>query len=264
MSPSAELQIFIIWDFVKKKNTFYVSNYVLKRSLHQLRASGHVKRRNGQYVSTGKRIQRSIKKRKLLTRKARRRVLKQARQARKAVKKQVSSVLKARNAVLEKLILKSIRRLKREHKGQSGFMFNQIKSSVKGLARHKAKKLRNVVIVKALESLRASGKIVLKKGKNLLVPSSTPSKKNKVVKKTKKNSKKRHRKSTRKIKRISRPTSHGDMTLSFIKELLPEQKESRLSRESIISKHSSKFTEDLIKTSLTEAKNEYKMSSSSS
>merc|ERR1712164_203988 len=174
-ASSSALSFNQIQAVLKRSLKLHVSNFVLKRTLHQLRESGHVARSNGQYVSTGKRLKNNRNTKKLLSRKARKRVMKLAFRARKDVKKQVSGVLRARNAVLEKLILKSIRALKRQHKsegrGRRGFYFQSIKAMVKQLAKHKGKKLRNIVIVKALESLRASGKVVLKRGKNYLTKS---------------------------------------------------------------------------------------------
>merc|ERR1712164_120905 len=128
-ASSSALSFNQIQAVLKRSLKLHVSNFVLKRTLHQLRESGHVARSNGQYISTGKRLKNNRNTKKLLSRKARKRVMKLAFRARKDVKKQVSGVLRARNAVLEKLILKSIRALKGSTKvrGAEAFTSSRLK-----------------------------------------------------------------------------------------------------------------------------------------
>jgi len=146
---------------------------------------------NAIYKITGKPFNRVYRKKATktrLSRKTRKQVLKQAKDVRNTMKSTVSGLLNLKYKILEKVILKAMRALKRKavkSKARTGFMFNQVKAEVKKVAKHK--KIRNVVLIKALENLRIDGSIQLKKGRNYLV-------KKKVVK-----SKKSGQKSVKKV-----------------------------------------------------------------
>lgn len=86
------------------------------------------------------------------------------------MKNTVDGILDRKYKILEKIVMKAMRSLKREATksgGRIGFVFNQIKASVKKICKNK-KRVRNVTLIKTLENLRNDGKIVLKKGRNYL------------------------------------------------------------------------------------------------
>jgi hypothetical protein len=150
-----------------------VSNFILKLTLQQLLNSNHLVKSNAIYKITGKPFNRVYRKKATktrLSRKTRKQVLKQAKDVRNTMKSTVSGLLNLKYKILEKVILKAMRALKRKavkSKARTGFMFNQVKAEVKKVAKHK--KIRNVVLIKALENLRIDGSIQLKKGRNYLV-----------------------------------------------------------------------------------------------
>merc|ERR1712127_654601 len=150
-----------------------VSNFILKLTLHQLLNSNHLVKSNQVYKITGKSFNRVYRKKTTetrLSRKARKQVMKQAKDVRNTMKSAVSGLLNMKYKILEKVIMKAMRALKRKavkSKTRTGFMFNQVKAEVRKVAKHK--KIRNVVLIKALENLRIDGSIELKKGRNYLV-----------------------------------------------------------------------------------------------
>ena len=94
--------------------------------------------------------------------------MKQAKEVRNTMRSTVSGLLNQKFKILEKVIMKAMRALKRKavkSKTRTGFMFNQVKAEVRKVAKHK--KIRNVVLIKALENLRIDGSIELKKRKEL-------------------------------------------------------------------------------------------------
>ena len=126
-------------------------------------------------------------------------MMKQAKEVRNTMKSTVSGLLNQKFKILEKVIMKAMRALKRkavESKTRTGFMFNQVKAEVKKVAKNK--KIRNIVLIKALENLRIDGSIQLKKGRNYLV-------KKKVVKPNKSGKKVVSRKKSKKSKKPKKP-----------------------------------------------------------
>lgn len=188
-----------IKESLKKSINLNVSNYILKLTLQQLLASKHVEKSNKVYKLSGKKFNRKKKVTKSkLSRKTRKRVLKQAKHTRSAMKATVGAIIQRKYQVLEKVIMKAMRKLKRDadkNKTRKGFVFNQIKAEVKRIS--KGKKIRNVVLIKALENLRSEGKVLLRKGRNYLpknhkktVNKKKPVKRNKPKKTKRKSSKK--------------------------------------------------------------------------
>lgn len=148
--------------------------------------------------------------------------------------------------------MKAMRALKRhadKNRSRKGFVFNQIKAEVKRFVR--GKKIRNVVLIKALQNLRNNGEICLKKGRNYLVKktikgrisdiSKTRKRGRKIVRKAKRKAtwkvkRKANRKAKNKTKSNSKSKSKGSSTsnrktlfcASFADDILTEAK-----RESI-------------------------------
>lgn len=134
--------------------------------------------------------------------------MKQAKEVRNTMKSTVSGLLNQKFKILEKVIMKAMRALKRkavESKTRTGFMFNQVKAEVKKVA--KQKKIRNIVLIKALENLRIDGSIQLKKGRNYLVKKKAvkPNKSGKKVASRKKSKKSKESKSSKKSKKLKKP-----------------------------------------------------------
>ena len=132
------------------------------------------------YKLTGKSFNRTYREKATKTRvsrKSRKEVMKQAKEVKSTMKSTVSGLLNQKPGllnqkfkILEKVIMKAMRALKRKavkSKTITGFMFNQVKAEVKQVAKHR--KIRNIVLIKALENLRIDGSIQLKKGRNYLV-----------------------------------------------------------------------------------------------
>lgn len=165
---------------------------------------------NAIYKITGKPFNRVYRKKATktrLSRKTRKQVLKQAKEVRNTMKSTVSGLLNLKFKILEKVILKAMRALKRKavkSKARTGFMFNQVKAEVRKVAKHK--KIRNVVLIKALENLRIEGSIQLKKGRNYLVKKkvvkSEKSGKKSVKKVGKKVASKKNTKKAKKVKKV--------------------------------------------------------------
>jgi len=205
---------------------------------------------NAIYKITGKPFNRVYRKKATktrLSRKTRKQVLKQAKDVRNTMKSTVSGLLNLKYKILEKVILKAMRALKRKavkSKARTGFMFNQVKAEVKKVAKHK--KIRNVVLIKALENLRIDGSIQLKKGRNYLV-------KKKVVKSVKSGEKSvkkvgkkvgqkvAGKKNTKKAKKVSKvrktPVDEPEVELTatevskFIKNHFKIQKQAKTSKK---------------------------------
>merc|ERR1712183_1240 len=182
------------------------SNFILKIALQQLLSSKHIYKTNQIYKLTTKKFNRKKKVTKSrLSRKTRKQVLKQAKSARTAMKLTVGSLLEQKYKVLERVVMKAMRALKRnadKNRSRKGFVFNQIKAEVKRFVR--GKKIRNVVLIKALQNLRNKGEICLKKGRNYLVKKSIKGKSSDISKTRKRGRKivrKAKRKATRKVNR---------------------------------------------------------------
>lgn len=205
---------------------------------------------NAIYKITGKPFNRVYRKkatRTRLSRKTRKQVLKQAKDVRNTMKSTVSGLLNLKYKILEKVILKAMRALKRKavkSKARTGFMFNQMKAEVKKVAKHK--KIRNVVLIKALENLRIDGSIQLKKGRNYLVKKkvvkSVKSGEKSVKKVGKKVGKKvASKKNTKKAKKVSKvrktPTDKPEVELTatevskFIKNHFKFEKQAKTSKK---------------------------------
>jgi len=244
-----------IKESLKKSINIHVSNYILKLTLQQLLSSNHIKKSNKVYKLTGKKFNRKKKVTKSkMSRKTRKQVMKQAKNTRTAMKATVGAIVQRKYKVLEKVIMKAVRKLKRDadkNKTRKGFVFNQIKAEVKRIS--KGKKIRNVVLIKALENLRSEGKILLRKGRNYL------------PKMQQKNNKKKH---ASKPKKTKRKTSS--------KKKIPKKKESKSKREKreraapamttrgMLQKKSIKIVTDVINEAKKESINELKETSSSS
>jgi len=148
------------------------------------------------------------------------------------MKSTVSGLLNQKFKILEKVIMKAMRALKRKavkSKSRQGFMFNQVKAEVRKVAKHK--QIRNVVLIKALENLRLDGEILLKKGRNYLVKKKKSGKKSgkKVNKKKSKKARKSRRKRSEKSKNT--PESHQKVS-KFIKNHFKSKKQAKTSKKS--------------------------------
>jgi len=174
------------------------SNFILKIALQQLLSSKHIYKTNQIYKLTTKKFNRKKKVTKSrLSRKTRKQVLKQAKSARTAMKLTVGGLLAQKYKVLERVVMKAMRALKRnadKNRSRKGFVFNHIKAEVKWFVR--GKKIRNVVLIKALQNLRNNGEICLKKGRNYLAKKSIKGKSSEISK-----TRKRGRKIVRTAKR---------------------------------------------------------------
>ena len=240
-----------IKESLKKSINVDVSNYILKLTLQQLLASNHITKSNKIYKLTDKKFNRKKKITKSkMSRKTRKQVMKQAKTTRSAMKATVGAIIQRKYKVLEKVIMKAMRKLKRDadkNKTRKGFVFNQIKAEVKRIS--KGKKLRNVVLIKALENLRSEGKVLLRKGRNYLPKNhkkvankKKPAKKNK-PKKTK------NRKTSKKISKKK-------------KNKTPVKNQVMMTR-GMLQKKSFKIVSNVIKEAKQESINELKETSSS-
>merc|ERR1712071_505408 len=119
---------------------------------------------------------------------------------------------KQRKAVLDRVVMKAMRNLKRDAEksgGRVGFMFMTIKARITSMT---GKTLRNVVLVEALQRLRQRGVLVLKKARNYICRNKKPKKaapttaskkvKNRISKKKPKRQSKRS-KSTKSAKKMA-------------------------------------------------------------
>lgn len=262
---------------LKNSINIHCSNFILKNVLQQLLTSNHLTKKNKIYKITAKKFNRKKKASKSrLSRKTRKRVLKQAKSTRTAMKVTVSGLLDNKYRVLEKVVMKAMRALKRQavkSKTRTGFVFNQIKAQVRQLAKHK--RIRNVVLIKALENLRSSGDILLKKGRNYLPKHGKISSKNggkkkgKVLKKRKVSKKSRkskiknyqNRKIKKKVDRKANNSSKGKAKCARKKEKSTKHITNNLETESVIDCYTASSADNLklnrlINNLLVEAKKE--------
>merc|ERR1711881_112910 len=72
-----------------------------------------------------------------------------------------------RRQVLERVLMRAVRSLERQHGARAGFVFMTIKARMHKLTK---KVIKNVVIIQALQSLRANGEIYLENGRNYITP----------------------------------------------------------------------------------------------
>jgi len=152
--------------------------------------------------------------------------MKQAKEVRNTMRSTVSGLLNQKFKILEKVIMKAMRALKRKavkSKTRTGFMFNQVKAEVRKVAKHK--KIRNVVLIKALENLRIDGSIELKKGRNYLV--------RKKARKSKKSGKKvASKKKTKKVRKVINKEPQANQKVSkFIKNHFKVKKQAKPSKK---------------------------------
>jgi len=162
-----------------------VSNFILKRCIKALREKKCLTYSETKYRCTGKLVKSRRPKRRRSRKELKKRRLSYER-LRKNLITQADKMSRQRKAVLDRVVLKAMRNLKRaaEMSHESiGFRFNTIKARILLLT---GKCLRNIVILEALRRLREKGAIVLKKGKNYL---RAESKKKKAGKKNKKSEK---------------------------------------------------------------------------
>merc|ERR1712168_258112 len=141
-----------------------VSNYVLKTVLQELRNKNFLTYNTAKFKCTGKYLK-SQKPKKNLTKKQRKTRVTQA-----------DRMSKQRKAVLDRVVMKAMRNLKRDAEksgGRVGFMFMSIKARITSMT---GKTLRNVVLVEALQRLRQRGVIVLKKARNYICRNKKPKK----------------------------------------------------------------------------------------
>jgi len=155
-----------------------VSRFVLKRTLHSLRLSGHLTYTGTKFIITGKRL---TKKRSKRNKKTPILYLK----VRKLLCTQASKMEKERLVKIEKKVMNAVKDLYFKDK-KRGVVFNQIKAKIQS---KKSLKYKNSTIVKVLEKLRGEKRLVLKKGRNYLTKAELKPKQNK-VKKSKKSLKK--------------------------------------------------------------------------
>merc|ERR1712168_656960 len=180
-----------------------VSNYVLKTVLQELRNKNFLTYNTAKFKCTGKYLK-SQKPKKNLTKKQRKTRGKQARNLRKSLVTQADRMSKQRKAVLDRVVMKAMRNLKRDAEksgGRVGFMFMSIKARITSMT---GKTLRNVVLVEALQRLRQRGVIVLKKARNYICRNKKPKKAapttaSKKVKKSKKRISKKRPKQNRNL-----------------------------------------------------------------
>merc|ERR1739848_878835 len=99
---------------LKNGTSIQCSNFILKIALQQLLSSKHIYKTNQIYKLTTKKFNRKKKVTKSrLSRKTREQVLKQAKSARTAMKLTVGSLLEQKYKVLERVVMKAMRALKR-------------------------------------------------------------------------------------------------------------------------------------------------------
>lgn len=242
-----------IKESLKKSINIHASNYILKLTLQQLLASSHIEKSNKIYKLTGKKFNRKKKvTNSKLSRKSRKQVLKQAKNTRTAMKATVGSIIQRKYKVLEKVVMKAVRKLKRDadkNKTRKGFVFNQIKAEVKRIS--KGKKIRNVVLIKALENLRSEGKILLKKGRNYL------------PKKQQKNNKKKHAAKPKKTKRKTSSKKKVPTKKEVKSKRMKKEEASVMTTRGMLQRKSNKIVADVIKEAKQESINELKETSSS-
>lgn len=241
-----------IKESLKKSINIHVSNYILKLTLQQLLSSSHIKKANKVYKLSGKKFNRKKKVTKSkMSRKTRKQVLKQAKNTRTVMKATVGEIIQRKYKVLEKVIMKAVRKLKRDadkNKTRKGFVFNQIKAEVMRIS--KGKKIRNVVLIKGLANLRSEGKILLRGGRNYL------SKNHKKMPKKKTNKKKPNKVRQRKLnKKVPKRKK--------VKSQKKEETSGMITR-GMLQKRSVKVVADVIEKAKQESINELKETSSSS
>merc|ERR1712071_297518 len=152
-----------------------VSNYVLKTVLQELRNKNFLTYNTAKFKCTGKYLS-SKKPKKNLTKNQRKTRGKQARNLRKSLVTQADRMSKQRKAVLNRVVMKAMRNLKRDAEksgGRVGFMFMTIKARITSMTK---KTLRNVILVEALQRLRQRGVLVLKKARNYICRNKKPKK----------------------------------------------------------------------------------------
>jgi len=182
-----------------------VSNFVLKRVLQDLRKRNFVTYSGAKFHCTGKNLSSSKRKRNLSKRQKKARG-KEARNLRKSLVTQADRMTKQRKAVLDRVVMKAMRSLKRQAEksgGRIGFMFMSIKAQITA---NTGKTLRNIVIVESLQRLRERGLIVLKKARNYICRKGKSGKQQKTKSLVKK-PKKMKRLSKKKPKRSKRKSS---------------------------------------------------------
>jgi len=180
-----------------------VSNFVLKRVLQDLRKRNFLTYSGAKFHCTGKNLSSSKRKRNLSKRQKKARG-KEARNLRKSLVTQADRMTKQRKAVLDRVVMKAMRSLKRHAEksgGRIGFMFMSIKAQITA---NTGKTLRNIVIVESLQRLRERGLIVLKKARNYMCRKSKSGRQQKMKSSVKKPKSKMKRLSKKKPKRSKR------------------------------------------------------------
>lgn len=149
--------------------------------------------------------------------------------------------------------MKAMRALRRaeNRKHSKGFLFNSIKARVKIISKKKNNSLKNITIIRALQDLRASGSITLRNGRNFIGKAKRNNPKKSHTKAKRKSVKKSSKKMTRKSRKVNKRSKK-------VVKKSEKKVESWLEKKSNLSIASTRFTEELIKKSLMEAKKELK------